>query len=253
MAKINKQDRQKEKAAIHKKNLAAAKARRRQAPSLERAVPTLEIKPTILIYCEGKNTEPSYFNKFKVSSATVQAFGEGKNTLSLVESAIKLRDDAKACGHPYEQVWCVFDADPKPDNPKQLENFNAAVALAKQNNLHCAYSNQAFEYWLILHFEDHQGGAMPRTDYDAKLNAYLKPYGVVYDGKGSKIVTKEFFDILFEQVRISKDNIIITRYDEAVKRAYRNYNNHSDDHANPGSEESSTLIYLLTDLLKRYS
>ncbi|MGN6417310.1 MAG: RloB domain-containing protein [Pseudobacter sp.] len=36
------------------------------------------------------------------------------------------------------------------------------------NNIQIAYSNQAFEYWLILHFEDHQGGKIDRNDYHKK-------------------------------------------------------------------------------------
>lgn len=252
MAKQNKKEVEKQKAEAHKLKLAEAKARRRAEPSLQRPEPTLDIKPTILIYCEGQNTEPSYFNKFKVSSVTVDAFGEGKNTLSLVKEAINLKVKAEANGKPFEQVWCVFDADPKPDNPKQLENFNAAVALAKKSGLKTAYSNQAFEYWLILHFEDHQGGAMPRTDYDGKLNGYLQPYGVSYDGNGSKFVTPEIFSILFEEVRTTKDGLPISRYNEAARRAKKNYENHSEDHSNPGKEESSTLVYQLVEVLLKH-
>ena len=252
MASKNKREVDKQKAESHKQKLLADKKRRRASQNIDRPEPNLSIKPTILIYCEGKNTEPSYFNKFKVSSAKVKAYGEGRNTLSLVETALKLKNDAKELGKPFEQVWCVFDADPKPDNPKQLQNFNDAIIFANKNDLRCAYSNQAFEYWLILHFEDHQGGAMPREDYDNKLNGYLEPYGVAYDGKSSKIVTPEIFSILFEVVRTTNDGVKITRYDEATRRAERNYKNHSDDHSNPGIEESSTLVNNLVEVLLKY-
>ena len=45
----------------HKEQL---KAQRRSAPSLERPFGVRAVKPSILIVCEGKNTEPSYFNQF---------------------------------------------------------------------------------------------------------------------------------------------------------------------------------------------
>ncbi|MBK7669316.1 MAG: RloB domain-containing protein [Sphingobacteriaceae bacterium] len=106
----------------------------------------------MLIYCEGKNTEPSYFKHFKLASVTINSFGEGKNTLSLVERAKQIYDESKK-NKKYDAVWCVFDADPKPDNPNQLKNFNAAVVKAKKYGFKVAYSNQAFlniGYYFIL-------------------------------------------------------------------------------------------------------
>lgn len=58
----------------HKEQL---KAKRRTEVSFERPEPILAEKPTILIVCEGKNTEPSNFNQFRLSSATVKPVGEG--------------------------------------------------------------------------------------------------------------------------------------------------------------------------------
>jgi hypothetical protein len=204
-----------------------------------------------LLYCEGKNTEPSYFNKFKLSTATIKAFGEDKNTLSLVNAAKRLSDDATEKGQPFDQVWCVFDADPKPDNPKQLQNFNDAVTLANRLGFGCAYSNQAFEYWLILHFEDHQGGGMQRTAYDRKLNGYLKPFNLNYDSNGSKKVSSPFFLRLFEILSVDRDNKPVTRCDLAIVRAERNYRN-IGDHSNPGIEDSSTRVQDLVKVLLKY-
>ena len=47
----------------------------------------------------------------------------------------------------------MFDKDDFSAN-----DFNNAITIAESNNLGVAYSNQAFEYWIILHFDDHQGG-----------------------------------------------------------------------------------------------
>jgi len=246
MAKLSKINAQKAAAEAHKARMAQAKARRREEPSLERAVATKLVKPTMLIYCEGENTEPSYFNHFKLSSMTVKAFGEGKNTVSLVERAKQINEDKG-----FDEVWCVFDADPKPDNAYQAPNFNQAVALCHKYGFGAAYSNQAFEYWLLLHFEDHQGGSMLRTDYEAKLNGYLAPYHIVYDGSGSKLVSLEIFKRLFEQVRLDKDGKPVTRCDLASERAQRIYEViHGGNHANPASEESSTTVYQLVNRLR---
>lgn len=236
---------QQQKADDQKRRLAEIKARRRGEVNLERKEPILSEKPTILIYCEGKNTEPSYFNKFRLTSLTVDSFGEGRNTLSLVERAKKISEKKS-----YDQVWCVFDADPKPDNPKQLDNFNKAIVLANNLGFRVAYSNQAFEYWLILHFEDHQGGAMDRSIYGDKINSYVNKLGVHYDYDGSKEIHQDLFNLLESIVYIDRDNNQYSRRDIAIKRAEKIYNNL--EHTNPGEEESSTTVFKLVSELKKY-
>lgn len=224
-----------------KKNRELLKAQRRKGPKLGRNVPSEVEKPTILIVCEGKNTEPSYFRQFKLSSADVKPIGEGYNTLSLVERAKVLSERRN-----YDQTWCVFDADPKPDDPKQLQNFNEAIKLAEKYEFGIAYSHQAFEYWLILHFDDHQGGAMNRSAYKAKINKLIKPFHCFYDGTKSKIITDHFFELLDG----IDEKTGQARKDLAIKRAKRNYD--LLEHVDPASEESSTTVFRLVEELIKY-
>lgn len=234
----NKREEQIEAKIKHKELL---KAKRRGEPLLQRNEPTILEKPTILIVCEGENTEPSYFMQFKLSSATIKSVGEGYNTLSLVKRAIQLSEEKS-----YDQVWCVFDADPKPDNPNQAKNFNEAILLANRNEFGTGYSNQAFEYWIILHLDDHQGGGMNRNDYNDKINQLLKPFGLTYDGAGNKIITEEIFDVLDGiDKKTNKE-----RKQLAISRAKRNYDHF--DHANPANEESSTTLFRLVEELLKY-
>jgi len=222
----------------HKETL---KTKRRAEPFLERAEAIILEKPTILIVCEGENTEPSYFRQFKLSSATIKPVGEGYNTISLVKRAVQLSKEKS-----YDQVWCVFDADPKPDNSKQAKNFNGAVALAESKGFGVAYSNQAFEYWLIIHFDDHQGGGINRNDYNNKINRLLKPFGLIYDGEGNKIITEEIFEVLDGiDKKTNKE-----RKRLAISRAERNYN--LFDHTNLANEESSTTVFRLVEELLKY-
>jgi len=72
------------KKEAHKKRLLEAKKRRRSTPSLSRSEPSKPEKANILIVCEGKVTEPSYFQQFRLSSATIKTVGEGYNTVTLV-------------------------------------------------------------------------------------------------------------------------------------------------------------------------
>ncbi len=77
--------------AAHREQLKAAKERHRASPKLERPKPVKEERQRILVYCEGKNTEPSYFSQFRLANIDVKCFGEGRNTVSLVKHAILLR------------------------------------------------------------------------------------------------------------------------------------------------------------------
>ena len=72
--------------------------------------------------------------------------------LSLVKKAISIRDNHRKRGRTYDQSWVVFDKDDNPD-----KTFNDAIALAQKENFHVAYSNQAFEYWFLLHFKKYKG------------------------------------------------------------------------------------------------
>jgi len=229
---INKKTKQVATKKQHKEQL---KSKKRLEPNLVRLAPSLKIKPTILIVCEGKNTEPSYFQQFKLTSATIKPIGEGYNTISLVKRTKEL-----ATANKYDQVWCVFDKDDFNN-----QDFNAAITLANKYKFKIAYSNQSFEYWIILHLDDHQGCHMNRDDYNEKINTLLKQFGLSYDGQRTKIITKEIFELLEgTDNRTGKE-----RKRLAIERAKRNYNQW--DHKNPAKEESSTTIFkLVTELLK---
>ena len=231
--RINKRAKETEDREKHKEKL---KAKRRVTGTIERSIPSLDVKPTILIVCEGENTEPSYFRQFRLSSATIKTIGEGYNTTSLVNRAMQIANKDK-----YDQVWCVFDKDDFND-----VDFNNAINIAKANNYGVAYSNQAFEYWLILHFDDHQGGGMHRNDYNDKIKTLLKPYNIIYDGKNSKMVNEDFFDLL-DGV---DEQTLKDRKQLAIERAKRNFNQF--DHNSPAKAESSTTVFRLVEEIMKY-
>jgi hypothetical protein len=229
-------DKKAEQSAAKQKHLKQLKAQRRKEPSLERPVAALTEKPSILIVCEGENTEPSYFNQFRIYSAKVKSVGEGYNTVSLVNRAIVLAQQGN-----YDQVWCVFDKDDFNDN-----DYNAAIQIAEVNNFGVAYSNQSFEYWFLLHFNDHQGGGMHRNSYNDKINELLKPFNVIYDGNGTKLIEDDFFELL-EGIDGKTSR---KRVELAIIRAERNYDDF--DHKNPAKEESTTTVFKLVRELLKY-
>ncbi len=221
------------------------RSKRRLKTNISREYKPKAKKPIILIVCDGVNTEPSYFDKFKLKSATIKSVGTGRNTKSMVEKAINIKEAGV-----YDKVWCVFDKDDFDNN-----NFNEAINLANVNDIEVAYSNQAFEYWLMLHFENHLGDRMHRDDYNIRLNNHLKPLGAEYDGgkNGSKKVTKKLFDLLNEEVKPKTETEqAMTRTDLAIKRAKDICKYHDDNNLPPAKAESSTTVYKLVEEIMKH-
>lgn len=121
---------------------------------------TRELVTYFLIVCEGEKTEPNYFKSFpkKVGRFIYDIEFEGGriSTLKVVKKAIELRDKSK---QKYDRVWAVFDRDSFKAN-----SFNSAIMKAKAKNINCAWSNEAFELWYLLHFHN-RVTAMNRDEY----------------------------------------------------------------------------------------
>lgn len=125
----------------------------------------------ILIVCEGKKTEPSYFKSFPEKPDVFDSLdveGIGNNTIFVVKKAIELRDKALKEGNPYIEAWAVFDKD-----DFSQKDFEFAINTAIKNKIHVAYSIECFELWYLLHF-NYYDTAMKRSDYFDKLSILLK-------------------------------------------------------------------------------
>ena len=139
---------------------------RRRGPSadLSRKPASRNEKQLFALYCEGKLTEPEYFQAVikapevrQVSSVSLKIKKKGELPLQLVEAA--LRDLQSGFGA--DEYWCVFDS----ELPAQHPHFDAALRLAEAHGIRVAWSNPCFEVWLILHHEDH------RAPFDSSASA----------------------------------------------------------------------------------
>jgi len=140
---------------------------------------TREYKDSILIICEGTETEVRYFQGFPIANIKVTTTGVARSNIALVEDAVRIWKEYADKDEYYERVWCVFDRDDFP-----LKNYNQAFekVVIEQNKLNkkyrkkverevkidIAYSNQAFELWYLLHF-DYISTALDRSDYRKML------------------------------------------------------------------------------------
>lgn len=167
-------------------------------PMLEKLAGTKQPRKLILIVCEGENTEVDYFKQFRIANVTIMPIGIGMSTTKLVKETEKKRMELeKRKKIRFDEVWVVFDKDDNSD-------FDEAIRLASSKKYKVAYSNQAFEYWFVLHFQDHQGGAMYRGTYARIINEQLQKYGVYYDDK-SKHVSDDMFEIMLASLQAAYD------------------------------------------------
>lgn len=195
--------------------------------SLSRPQGTRVVKQSFLIVCEGMCTEPDYFRAFRMTTATIKAVGQGMNTISLVNKAISIRDTDIKKKRIYDQCWVVFDKDDFP-----ASDFNQAIALAERNGFRVAYSNQAFEYWFLLHFNLYRG-PIHRNSY---ANMLTKLTDLTYskaEGFGAKLY-----------------NRLLHLQPQAIKNATAVIKETSQ--GNPAMEESSTTVHQLVTELNKY-
>ncbi|SMD44823.1 RloB-like protein [Aquiflexum balticum DSM 16537] len=133
-----------------------------------------------LIVCEGEKTEPNYFKGLKedlpkgvLTFYQIDIEGTGRNTQSLVDEALRLKlSYEKENSRPIDRLWVVFDKD-----SFSAQDFNSAIQRCSNSSpeIGCAWSNEAFELWYLLHFHFYNNG-INRTDYQQLIEGNLRPH-----------------------------------------------------------------------------
>lgn len=222
-------------------------ASRRQPRALGRAAPTRTENPTLLIVCQGTVTEVEYFRHFELATADIRVLGQAYDPEKLVQFALDLRAAAQRGKYPYQQVWCVFDKDDTAPG-----NFNAAIQRAQANGLEAAWSNQAFEYWLLLHFDPHPGGGMGRAACGQRLETLIAAASPTarYDSGKGKHLSRELFDLL--EANDPGAASLLPRRKVAIGRAKVIADRWAAQGTAPAARESSTEVYRLVQVLQRH-
>lgn len=195
-----------------------------------------------LIVTEGKRTEPYYFNGLKrlidektggtvnvVELPSIDIHGEGSSTGRLIEVTEQLVKEAKIL---YQNIWVVFDKD-------DFEDFDQAIKDGLNKGYHVAWSNQAFEYWLYLHF-DYSDSALHRDLWNDKLDKIFKKYGL-----GNGTYQKNYEDI-YNMVN-QNDGV-----NTAIRNAKRRMADFNSDKTKPSEFDPGTTVYKLVEELKSY-
>lgn len=190
----------------------------------------MDIQNTLKIYCNSLETEPNYFNEFKelinksgiteiyIDVIKTQKKG-GKDPYSAVKYAIENMDNCK-------EAWVVFDKDDF--------DIEKAIKLAEENNINVAWSNEAFELWLLLHFNFIET-PMKRDICLNKLKDILKKkYKIDYTKNSKKIYT-----ILEKNVKI------------AIANAKKQHQLVKKDNKLPNRANPCTTVYILVEKLNK--
>ncbi len=201
-----------------------------------------------LIVCEGEKTEPNYFNSLKQSLPKgvlelnqIDINGTGKNTISIIQEAQELREAYEQnYSRQIDEVWAVFDKD-----SFSSQTFNTAILKGKGSNpeIHCAWTNEAFELWYLLHFNYYNTG-ISRSQYQKKLEQEIR------NSSGNKTYkykknSNDMFKILLQYGNL----------DNAIKNAKKLESLYSDNkfsNHNPCTKVH-ILVSKLFELTKEYA
>jgi hypothetical protein len=127
--------------------------RRRSGKSLKRVTASRKELRTVVVFCEGRNSEPDYVNGLRRlppvlenTALNLEIHPRQGAPLTLVRMAVERQQDDEV-----DECWCLFDV----EWPQHHPNLERAKDLARANGVNLAISNPCFEIWLILHHRDH--------------------------------------------------------------------------------------------------
>ena len=193
-----------------------------------------------LIFCEGQNTEPDYFGAFPLATAIVKAIGRGETKTRLVESAFRKCQQSK--DSEGREIWIVFDMDLNPGQAAlQAADVIQAIHLAEQKGFKVAFSNDAFELWVLLHYQE-VSGPLTRNQLFEKLSHLLK---IDYEKHGKK----KQFTVGFYQKLLNDPH---SSQQQAIRRARKLIQEAAQQNKTPFEANPLTTVVNLVEALNQY-
>lgn len=130
--------------------------RRQSGRMLKRSTANRAELRTIVVFTEGKSSEPDYVNGLKKlptvagnAALNIEIHPRQGAPITLVEMAVERKEgDVEV-----DEYWCLFDV----EWPEHHPSLAKALDLARANGIRVAVSNPCFEIWLILHHQVYTG------------------------------------------------------------------------------------------------
>lgn len=184
-----------------------------------------------LIVTNG-HTEEAYFKHYRISTGPIVKIEKraGIDPRRLVERAIAIRDTlAKQQDFDLQndETWIVLDRDVNSADGTNKGRFNEALQIAKNSDIMVAYSNDAFELWFVLHYQD-----LATPTHRTALFALLEKH------RGKKYQKGKGVDLYDELKPFRMDAM------RRAKKQHERMKNQSPESANP-----CTTVYVLVEKL----
>jgi hypothetical protein len=120
---------------------------------LEKRTPSL-----FFVFYGGEVTERKYFVGLRTDLASMArnksqfvhlkyVRGTPEQMVQSVLEELQVRQQESTADTHEDIVWVVFDKD-------DFDNYSTAISSAHQADMKVAYSNECFELWLLLHFQE---------------------------------------------------------------------------------------------------
>ncbi|MBW6411671.1 RloB family protein [Clostridium weizhouense] len=219
-----------------------------------------KLNPTIVIICEGKDTETIYLDNFnskytKVDVRIADKNSKGKNKgkatdpENLVKKAIEIKEkDYDINEEDGDRVWCVFDVDINYNNNNAMQSkineIQKAKTLSSKNKIRLGISNPCFELWYLLHFEYTTANLKNYDDVKKRLDKYISNYDK------NKNVYSELKDNLTTAIsnskKLKKHHESLDKILPNAENEYLKINAESFVKSNPYTNVSDLIEYMET-------
>lgn len=198
-----------------------------------------------LIVCEDEKTEPYYFGKFITQfpeeTVFLRTVGSGRSSKGVVEQSVVERNKLYSeANKDVDEVWAVFDKDDAEKSVGNTMRFNEAFTLAQDEKIKVAYSNEAFELWILLHFIDVDAETLiPRADIYTSIEREIKQIPA-------------HTEFVYEHGNVNVIDVLIKSGNEqkAIKRATKLIEDHTKKENQPIDANPSTTVHILVERLR---
>ena len=193
---------------------------------------------TFIIFCEDENDEPFYFrsfgieNKLKINCIPNQKnkklnllntliYCKNAGLIDYIDHTYKLRENVT------ENIWCVYDRDFENIDLLQIKesddlNFTTSIDSALKAGLKVAWSNDAFELWILLHFEKLPNAKVHRNYIYDRLTDIFKAYPSITEKFNDIITSGDFNYKTHLKRRVSFLNFVLPDIKEKTEQAIEN-------------------------------
>ena len=185
---------------------------------------------TLYIVCEGKKTEPLYFENYRKKENNVKIIPvtcSHKDAIGIVDFAIRKIERRDYSTEGKDEVICVFDCDAN----KEVD-LAKAFKNARKNKIKICLSNPFFELWFLLHFE-YADQRFTKEKLESRLEKHIPNY----------VKNKDYYGEL------------LSKRDDAIKNADKLNKYHSSKDVSLESVKSnpSTQVHEVISLIHGFN